>query len=483
MSFRGSGLILVALCVLATGGCKAGGAVTSSSFVPADLRVKQTAREPVKGIDKIQHIVIIIQENRSLNNLFYGFPGARTAKEGQISTGKKVAIQPVSLATSWDLQHNSGGFIRSCNGTGKIPGTNCRMNGFNLQTWGCDKPDAPKCPDKYPPYSYVPHDEITPYFDMAHQYVLSDEFFASDFDTSSYISHQYIIAGINPDSAINYPETVWGCPGGEPDRIDRLGVNRAITLFPKNEHPCSDVTTLADELDTARVSWRFYAAPVGVNKGEKACGTGSDLGPDASKGRRGIWSAYQAIRHICYGPDWNKDVFSPPTRFFNDLSRGRFQNVTWITPTYQNSDHGGSGSKTGPSWVASLVNAIGKSPDWNSTAIFIFWDDSGGWYDPQAPAYVDNDGLGFRLPLIVISPYAKQGLVSHVHFEHGSILRFIENRFGLEPLAASDQRATSPQFSCFDFSKPPRKFVPIKAPFDQNYFTKQPLDTRLPDDE
>ncbi len=157
--------------------------------------------------------------------------------------------------------------------------------------------------------------------------------------------------------------------------------------------------------------------------------------------------------------------------------------MTWVTPTYANSDHGGSGSKTGPSWVASLVNAVGKSKYWKSSAIFIFWDDPGGWYDPEPPAYVDNDGLGFRLPLLIISPYAKQGLVSHVHYEHGSILKFVEDQFGLGRLAASDTRAKSPERDCFDFSRPPRKFVPIKAPYDENYFVQQPIDRRLPDTE
>ncbi len=97
MSFRGSGLILVALCVLATGGCKAGGAVTSSSFVPADLRVKQTAREPVKGIDKIQHIVIIIQENRSLNNSILWFPGRKDG-ERRPDLDRQKGRDPAGLA-------------------------------------------------------------------------------------------------------------------------------------------------------------------------------------------------------------------------------------------------------------------------------------------------------------------------------------------------------------------------------------------------
>jgi phospholipase C len=130
-----------------------------------------------------------------------------------------------------------------------------------------------------------------------------------------------------------------------------------------------------------------------------------------------------------------------------------------------------------------LVNAIGESQYWDSSAIFIFWDDYGGWYDPAKPAYVDYDGLGFRLPLLIISPYAKQGHVSHIHYEHGSILKFVEDQFGLGRLAASDARATSPALDCFDFSQPPRKFVPIQAPYNLKYFVHQPLDRRVVDSE
>ena len=126
-------------------------------------------------------------------------------------------------------------------------------------------------------------------------------------------------------------------------------------------------------------------------------------------------------------------------------------------------------------------NAIGKSRFWSTTAIFVFWDDYGGWYDPDPPHYVDYDGLGIRVPMIIISPYARKGHVSHVHYEHGSILRFIEERFGLPHLSKSDLRAASPAKDCFDFTQLPRKFVPIAAPYDANYFMHQPLDLRPPD--
>ncbi|MGA7356268.1 MAG: alkaline phosphatase family protein [Candidatus Cybelea sp.] len=465
--------------LIALSGCR--GAGEGATFAPPSAdRVRHAFLQPAyHPSGKIKHVVIIIQENRSFNNLFYGFPGAKTVSYAYNEQGKKIPLKPVTLATTWDLQHNARGFVLSCHGTGSIPGTNCKMDGFDEQWWTCGR-SGPKCPNKNPPYSYVPHSETKPYFDMAHQYVLADEMFSSDFDVSSFISHQYIISGQNPDSTVNYPDGLWGCPGGKPDQIDVMGAQRKI---PKGQvRPCWDPKTLADELDDAGISWAYYAAP--IKDIGKACGTSPGLTGLGSKGGgSAIWSAYQAIKHVCYGPDWANNVISPPTQFLQDLKSNSLRTVSWVTPTYANSDHGGSGSKTGPSWVASLINAIGESQYWGSSAIFIFWDDSGGWYDPVPPAYVDNDGLGFRLPLLIISPYTKQGLVSHTHYEHGSILKFVEDQFGLARLAASDSRAKSPELDCFDFSQPPRAFKPIGAPYPQAYFEHQAIDFRSPDTE
>jgi phospholipase C len=401
----------------------------------------------------------VIQENRSFNNLFYGYPGATTATYGRNTSGKKIALQPVSLATTWDLEHDSYGFEAACNGTGSIPGTNCRMNGFNTEWVGCGG-GIYRCPNSNPPYSYVPHSETKPYFDMAHQYVLADQMYASNFDASSFISHQYIISG-QAESAVNFPLSAWGCPGGATDLIDTVGPKRQIP--ESREVVCWDPKTLGDELDKAGISWGFYTATI--------------------YGDEGIWSAYQAIKHIYYGPDWRNDIITPQTQFFSDVAKGKMRAVSWITPTWQNSDHAGSNSLTGPSWVASIVNAVGKSKYWDSTAIFIFWDDYGGWYDPEPPPYKDYDGLGIRIPLLIVSPYAIKGRVAHIHYEHGSILRFIEDQFGLGRLSASDKRANSPGPDCFDFTKPPRPFKPISSPLGEEYFLHQPIDHHPPDTE
>ena len=167
----------------------------------------------------------------------------------------------------------------------------------------------------------------------------------------------------------------------------------------------------------------------------------------------GIWNAYQAIAHIRNGHDWRADVVAPQTRFFKDVSNGELPAVTWVTPTCADSDHASCDSNHGPDWVASLVNAIGKSPYWGSTAIFVFWDDYGGWYDHVPPPLADYDGLGIRVPLIVISPYAKKGYVSHVQYEHGSMLKFVEQRFNLAALSATARRANSPAGDCFIFRR------------------------------
>jgi phospholipase C len=469
--------ILVATAFLCS--CRGSVGAGSPSGLPvANLPPSQAGIDGLlpDGAHKIQHIIIVVQENRSFNNLFYGYPGAKTAKFGFNSKNQKIVLQPVGLETTWDLQHNAQGFLLACNGTGTMPGTDCRMNGFDKQTWTCGHGGGePKCPNKNPPYSYVPHDETVPYFTMAHQYVLADEMFASDWDTSSFISHQYIIAAKAPENAIDYPSGNWGCPFDQSSLIKTVSLQRK---FPIGFiHPCWNPETLGDELDKKGLSWAFYATPVTSKNDDR---------PDNGRGLTGIWSAYQAIKHIWKGgkgQDWKNDVspFSPPATFLSDVKAGKLRAVTWITPTYANSDHGGSGSKTGPAWVTSIVNAVGESKYWNTSAIFIFWDDSGGWYDAEKPAYEDYDGLGFRLPLLIISPYAEKGHVSHVHYEHGSIVKFVEDQFGLPRLADSDARANSLGPDCFDFAQPPRKFVKIAAPFDQAYFMRQPIDDRPPD--
>jgi phospholipase C len=417
-------------------------------FSPADV-----------GIGKIKHVVIIIQENRSFDNLFQGYPGADTVARGKDSHGEIVTLKPVSLAKQYIIDHSVAAMIAACDGTGALPGTDCRNDGFDREQSYCfDK----VCPPNPPEYVYVPHSDSAPYFAMAHEWVLADHNFQSHLD-ESFIGHQYLIAA-QANSAANLPTGAWGCE----DSTSRVAtVTHKRKIIPLAQSACFDYKTLADELNDAKLTWRFFTS-----------------GYDApSSGEGSVWSAYQAIRHIYQSPQWKRNVIVPQTRFFTKIHEGRLANVTWITPICANSDHVNCGGGHGPSWVTALVNAIGRSRFWNSTAIFVVWDDWGGLYDHVPPPYKNYDGLGFRVPLLVISPYAKKNYVSHVQYESAGILTFTEDVFGLGRLAAADKRATSPAADCFDFSQAPRPFVPIEAREDAEFFMHQPVDRRIPDYE
>lgn len=411
------------------------------------------------GAGKITHVVFIVQENRSFDNLFQGYPKADTVSEGKDSHGDTIELQPSPLGAHYVIDHSALAMFEACNGTGKLLGTNCRMDGFNKEFTEAAPPTL-----KHPQYVYVPHRQSKPYFDMAHEWVLADRMFQSQLD-ESFVAHQYIIAA-QAQSAVGIPYD-WGCEGGPLDVLATITQDRS--LYGPTERVCFDYQTLGDELDRAGLSWRFYASAFG----------------SAASGDGFVWSSYQAIRHIYYGPDWSKDVISPNWRFIQDVRAGKLANFTWVTPVCDDSDHVNCPGAYGPSWVAALVNTVGQSKFWDSTAIFVMWDDWGGLYDHVKPPFEDYDGLGFRVPLLVISPYAKTDYVSHVQYETASVLRFAEDLFGLGRLAAADARAASPAGDCFDFSQSARPFVKIEAPYPPKFFMhyRDPANYFAPDYE
>jgi len=413
-------LVLAAACVL--GGCA--DRSTSFDYAPSGrLAQDDTSKSPIK------HVVFIVQENRSFNNLFFGFPGAKTAQWGLGPKGTKIKIRARDLATSWDLGHASQAFFAACDGTGKLPGTDCRMDGWSGEGSSGRAPPNPQ-------YSYVPESQTAPYWAMAKQYVLADNMFSSNLD-GSFVAHQYIVAAY-ADRALDFPDGAWGCEGGQDDTVFTITNRR--TSGPRIV-TCFDIPTIAAEADAAKIAWRFYAGSI-VDDG-------------------GLWSSYQADEPIYDSHDWKEDVVNPGSRFLKDVGKGDLAAITWITPIFSTSDHPGVDASDGPKWVASIVDAVGKSKFWGSTAIFLMWDDWGGFYDPVKPVYEDYDGLGFRVPLIAISPYAKQGYVTHVQYETASVLRFIEDNFGLAQMANADKRANDPATDAFDYSQKPRKFERI----------------------
>jgi phospholipase C len=430
---------------LAAAACGGGGSAAPSTVNPITFATPTPSAAPTAVPSHapetaISHVVVIVQENRSFDNLFMGYPGADSASSGKLSTGQTIALAPVGFEGTQDLGHTHRTWIAQYAG-GQMY--------FDL---GQAQPQATL------PYSYVPQAETAPYWRLASQYVLADRMFQPN-TGPSYVAHQYIVAG-QSDLAVENPlsSRYWGCDSPAGTTVPLLGPNGSEVPGP---FPCFDYATLADKLDTAGLSWRNYAP--GLDEIEA------------------IWSPFDAIKHIRYGPDWTSDVISPETNVLSDIPAGRLANVTWIVPTVANSDHPASRSVAGPQWVSAIVNAIGRSPFWKSTAIFIVWDDWGGWYDHVIPPQLDGMGLGFRVPMLVVSPYAKRGYVSHVQHEFGSILKFAEERYGLAPLAASDARADD-LWDCFDFTQKPRPFVPLATTRRPESFRHAP-DTRPPDDD
>jgi phospholipase C len=226
--------------------------------------------------------------------------------------------------------------------------------------------------------------------------------------------------------------------------------------------PCFDYQTIADRLDAKGISWRYYAPDV-----------------DSSGS---TWAAYEAIRHIRFGADWTNNVVSPNTQVLTDIGKGELAQVTWIVPAYSYSDHAGPGATAeGPDWVASITNAIGASQFWDSTVIFISWDDWGGWYDHVNPPQVDAMGLGFRVPVIVVSPYAKSGYISHTTHEFSSFLRYIEEVFGVPNLNTRDVGADDLS-DCLDFSQTPLRYAQVPVTNGGEFF-KRNKDHAAPDDD
>ena len=400
----------------------------------------------------IKHVVIIVQENRSFDNLFNGFPGADTAASGKTHTGATIPLSPVPLEDGKDVGHFHYSY--------DLAYDNGQMDGFDLeQGYGLTAngygvvPQAPAYP-----YAYVPRTETQPYFDLAAAYTLADRMFQSN-SGPSFPAHQYLIAGQSDDADEVPTVSPWGCdaPAGtvvpqlEPDGSDSTGV-----------FPCFDYATLADLLDANGRSWNYYQPAISTPAGAT------------------FGSAFDAIDHIRHDADWQQDVISPETSVLTGVAAGTLDDVTWVVPSFADSDHPLSRNNRGPSWVTSVVNAIGNSPFWNSTAIFIVWDDWGGWYDHVAPPQLDTMGLGFRVPLIVVSPYAKHGYVSHVRHEFGSILHFAEETFGLPSLGQADARADDLR-DCFDFTQAPRSFSTLRAPYPASSFVHEVQTGDAPD--
>lgn len=433
---------------------------------------------------KIQHVVIIFQENRTPDNLFHDpvlmNSGADIASSGLNSSGQTLPLTPTSLGVGFDLSHSHTAFLTMYDGG--------KMDGADLIPVNCE---GNPCPPPNPQFQYVNPSDVQPYFQMAEQYVFGDQMFQTN-QGPSFPAHQFIISGTSapsPGSTQFVSDNAAGVPGAGDNTgctappaenvrtVDALG-NDVGKIYPCTDHPA-----LTDELDAANIGWRYYTPTAGS-----------------------LWTGPNAIQHVCgpnvtppnatqcIGPDWINHVVlyttAAPAPILTDIANGQLPAVSWVIPSNENSDHAGATDTIGgPSWVASIVNAIGNSSYWSNTAIIVTWDDWGGWYDHVAPKVI-SDGTswgsgyvyGFRVPLIVISPYAKAAYISHVNHDFGSILHFVENTFGLQSLGYADSFADDLS-DCFDFNQSPSLFRTISARFDASHFLNDHRPPAGPDDD
>jgi phospholipase C len=420
---------------------------------------------PAKKGKYFTHIVVIVQENRSFDNFFATFPGADGTRMGKMKVpsgsgyvDKWTKLTPHSLLLTTDINHCRAAYLTAYD--------NGKMDGFNLVHTGV-------CGSGQPVgtlvYQYVDPIQIAPYWKLAEEYVLADHLFQTQ-GSGSFTAHQDLIRGgteINSsesliDNPTNYP---WGCdaPSGT---VTSLLTTSGQYRSNQGPFPCLSYETLRDLLDADGVTWKYYTPAIGGN-------ISGDL-----------FNAFDLVSPVRYGPEWSSNVTTPNTRIFDDLTSDSLPSVAWVIPDYENSDHPDSGSDTGPSWVAQVVNAIGQSSAWKTTAIIILWDDWGGFYDHVPPPFLDQQGgLGFRVPAIAVSPFAKAGYVSHDEYEFGSIIRFIEDNWNLGRLGTTDARSADFVHDFFDFSQRPREFVPIAAEYSREYFLRQQPSNKPVDSE
>ena len=348
-----------------------------------------------QGIQQVQHIIFIVKENHTYDNYFGQFPGGNGVTEG-LYRGRTIHLAHAPDAQP-DICHS-----QACAWQAYDHG---RMDNFAFGN-----------ATGLPSYQQYDQDDLAGYWNLASEYVLADNFFSSTLGPS-FPNHLLTVGAFTgaADNPNNLPNPSsgegWGCDAGFTEEVDIIEFG-----FRFSAEPCFDVKTLPDELDAAGVSWKYYA-PSSETAGYQ-------------------WSALDAIGHIRNGSDWRKVV--PYQQFVKDVASGNLPAVSWLIAPYQFSEHPPYSVRAGMQWTLQQLQALIGSSYWPSTVVFITWDDFGGWYDHVPPPEIDSVGLGFRVPLLVVSPFAKPGYILHDQADFVSVVKFIEERFGLPPLTTRD---------------------------------------------
>ena len=385
---------------------------------------------------KITNVVYLVKENRTFDHLFGRFPGADGATSGELCDGTRI---PLGDATDDQAgaSHSFTAGITAVNGG--------QMNCFDRIPQG----------EGGATYVQYTEDQIPNYWTYARHFTLGDRFFSSAYGPT-FVEHFWLVAAssnryIENERPLEGQAGTDGVLGGYcDDRTERvfsfplLSRSDVRTVYQLEEHaqtgrllrdwvierwPCHDIQTMPDLLQHAGISWKYYLSDTPY------------------------FDVMGTIPHIRYGPMWNNVVDT--STFVPDVQSGNMPQVTWLLPPTPESDHPGYGALCdGENWTVRMVNTIMQSPEWKHTAIFLTWDDFGGFYDHAPPPHIDVYGDGPRVPLVVISPYAKRGTVFHGTSDFTSVLRFMEELYGLPSLTERDANAND-LINAFDFTQKP----------------------------
>ena len=367
----------------------------------------------------IQHIIFIVKENRTFDNYFGLFPGANGTSTGYVKVNgvrKQISLNK--------LPDKASDFPHGWNPAHKDYDQGA-MDAFNIG-------EGSKCATApYPCYAVAQQSLIPNYWALAQHFVLNDNAWSA-MEGPSFPNHLYTVAGGSgasiQTSAINNPTNssgTWGCDAPSTARVPLYNGSKV--------YPCFSYSTLADEMQAAGVTWKYYAPSF---TGTSGLGGGY------------VWSALDAFSQIRNTALWKANVVKW-SRLATDAANNALPQFAWVTPPNQYSEHPSSSTCAGENWTTYLVNAIEQSAAWSSTVIILAWDDYGGFYDHVAPPSVDALGYGFRVPMLIISPFADatdnagNAHISHARVELTSPLRLAEEVYGLPSLGRRDATAGS----------------------------------------
>ncbi len=382
------------------------------------------------GMGKINHIIFLIKENRTFDTYFGTFPGASGATTAKMSTGQIVPLGHTADRVEHDMGHSWPASLTAVD--------NGQMDQFDLIPDGTVNGD-------YESLTQFTQQDIPNYFAYAKQYVLSDNTFSS-LKGASFSNHLFMIAATS-GGAIGLPTVPkrpgsWGCDGQPGTTVSVMAEDGVIS----NEFPCFDFPTLGDSLNANfNRTWKSYSPSMGESGYQ--------------------WSAFDAINHVRNSAMWASHVVSWK-QFVIDAAAGTLPAVSWVITDGDTSEHPPASTCAGENETVSQLNALMQGPDWASSVVFLTWDDFGGFYDHVPPPGIDQYGYGPRVPMIIISPYAKPGYISHTAYSFESVAKFIEERFGMPPLTDRDANANDmlDSFNFFQKPNPPLILQPRQCP-------------------